>query len=377
MLHADVAESQPGGDCRRGSAMTNSRWALALPLFISWGTSANAQVPMGAAQTPSPEIVAAERRRQIIEGCKKEWRPICREYGIQPPQTDSGTQTQPGESGSTESGQSTETGQSSETGESTDRPPKPPPPPQTRPDVREAQSLVAAGPSTGGYPNPQLFAVSGFIRSGWPIVVSYQVAPGAVATLRISPKYGAGYPQTIVLPPSPDNSPQYYRLVADIGGSGGRVGIADFSITARDPSGNRAQVAILGFGAGPRAVGSVAIEDIKYDPPSVTRPQGNEQLVLTYSYFLKNDWDRISEDLWRDCHKLFCELFHPHRPYRPARQGVQVWEWPVSKATKKGRYHLSVRAWHICGALIDPNAYDQCGNELDWVIGSAGPVFVQ
>ena len=354
--------------------MTHSRWALALPLFFSWGGAADAQVPQAVITTPSPQIIEAERRRRIIESCRQKWEPICREYGIRPPQSDSGTQTPTGEST-----QPTEGTGSNESDRPEERPPRPPPPPSVprRPDVNEAQSLVAAGPSTGGYPNPQYFAVSGFIQSGWPIVVSYQVPPASVATLSINPKYGTGYPQVIQLPPSPDNSPQYYKFVADIGGSGERVGIADFTITARDPSGNQAPVAILGFGAGPRAVGSVAIEDIKYDPPSVTRPQGNEQLILTYTYFLKNNWDRVSEDLWRDCKKLFCEWSHPRRPYRPAMQGQQVWQWPVKRDTKRGRYHLSVRAWHTCGALIDPNAYDQCGNELDWVIGSAGPVWVQ
>jgi hypothetical protein len=289
--------------------------------------------------------------------------------GIQQPQSESSSTNPPPESGqSTQPSHSGETTQPSEsTGHAT--------PP--RPEVREAQSLIGGGPSTGGYPNPQLFAVSGFIRSGWPIVVSYQVPAGAMATLVINPKYGTGRRLVIELPLSPDGSPQYFRFVADVGGFDGKVGIADYSITARDSSGNRASVSILGFGAGPRAVGSVAIEDIKYDPPAVTRPQGSNRITLTYTYFLKNDWDRVSEDLWRDCRRLFCEFFHPSRPYRPARQGMQVWEWPVSSTTKRGRYHLSIRAWHTCGAFVDPNAYDQCGNELDWVIGSAGPVFVQ
>jgi hypothetical protein len=39
-----------------------------------------------------------------------------------------------------------------------------------------------------------LFAVDGFIQNGWPIVVSYQIEPGTVATLEISPRYGSESP---------------------------------------------------------------------------------------------------------------------------------------------------------------------------------------
>lgn len=313
-----------------------------------------------AAAAQSISDLSSEQQQQLINRCKEDWQPFCEQLGVEKPNSE---QSQ-----------------------------KPPSALQCAlqwkkgcPGEREAvQSLISSGPSGMTFPNPFEFFSTGFIRSGWPVVIKYQVRPGAEAVLKVTPQYGGGTPFNVTLPTSVDGSVQLYRLTAGVPGSQENVVVANFAITGRylSPATGRyvlEPVTILGFGAGPRAVGSVAIDDITYDPPVVKRPSDNSSLDLTYTYLLKNDFDRVAEDLWRNCADIgpFCNFSHPRRPYRPSVRGPQRWDWLVNRKTKLGQYQLVVRAWQTCGALADPNAYHQCGDELAWVIGSAGPVFVQ
>lgn len=289
-------------------------------------------------------------------------------------------------------------------------------------EVEAVQSLLQYGPSGVTYPDPQKFSATGFIRSGWPIVVKYQTPAGARATLTINPQYGRGRRFQVMLPTSIDGSPQTYSFVAQVDGSDGNLLVADYKITAkyyvkgaRDPD---APVQVLGFGAGDRAATAaktagvpalfdavyllpgvatrselpvrpasfaaapdyaqpVAINDVNFRPPVVDRPSDNGTVALTYSYILNNEWDRVAEDLWRSCNGVLrCNLYHPQHPYAPTSEGAQTWQWNINHGTPLGLYQLVVRAWRTCGAMVDPNSYFQCGNSADWVVGSAGPISV-
>lgn len=347
--------------------------------------------------------------KKIIRQCRQDWRPECERYGISRPE----------------------------------EPPPPPiqialPPPvpvgpspfecefdwneRCGTEAQAVQSLFEHGPSGVTFPDPAKFSATGFIRSGWPIVVRYQIPAGARATLTITPQYGRGGRFKVMLPSSVDGSPQTYAFVAQVEGSDGNLLVADYKITARyfvkgakDPV---APVQVLSFGAGDRAATTasadrtaaifnaaygiagadarsqahmirasfaaepdysqpVAINDVKFTPPIVERPVDNGTVVLTYSYILKNDWDRVAEDLWRACSAVLrCNLYHPQRPYAPTSQGRRQWQWFVNRGTPLGIYQLVVRAWRTCGATVDPSLYAQCGNSADWVIGSAGPISV-
>lgn len=289
-------------------------------------------------------------------------------------------------------------------------------------EIEAVQSLFQYGPSGVTYPDPQKFSATGFIRSGWPIVVKYQAPAGARVTLTIKPQYERGRPFQVMLPTSIDGSPQTYSFVAQVNGSDGNLLVANYKITAkyyvkgaRDPD---APVQVLSFGAGDRAAAAtksagipvlfdavyllpgaatrsellvrpasyaaapdytqpVAINDVNFKPPIVDRPNDNTTVVLSYSYTLNNEWDRVAEDLWRACDAVLrCNLYHPQHPYAPTSAGPQTWRWNINHGTPLGLYQLVVRAWRTCGAMVDPNSYFQCGNSADWVVGSAGPISV-
>lgn len=294
------------------------------------------------------QSINSSETEQMVQRCLENWMPVCTQYGVEDPKKQPGALEcaiawRPGCPG----------------------------------EAEVVQSLVRAGPSVSTYPTPLQFSARGFIQNGWPIVIKYRVPAGAVPTLTVKPLFGGGEPFTHELPPS-DGSDRLYSFIAGVTGANEKVVVADYLITARNSSTDTATpVTILGFGAGPRAVGSIAIDQIRTDPPTIQRPTGKMVTVLTFTYLLENDWDLVSEDLWRICKGVLCNFSHPRRPYHPAGQGPQRWEWQVKRNAKVGQYQLVIRAWHICGTQVNWESYHQCGKQLDWVIGSAGPVFIQ
>lgn len=288
---------------------------------------------------------------QMVQRCRERWMPACATSGVPNPNTQPNVLAcavvwQPGCPG----------------------------------ELETVQSLVRAGPSGVTYPTPLQFSARGFLQSGWPVVIKYRAPPGAIPTLKVKPLFGGGEPFRHVLPRSTDGSDQLYSFVAEVSGASGKVVVADYTVTARTEASNASvPVTILGIGAGPRAVGSIAIDQIRSDPPTVQKPTGNDKVILTFSYLLQNDWDLVSEDLWRDCANIgpFCNWSHPRNPYHPSARGRQTWQWTVTRRSKLGQYQLVIRAWHTCGAQVNLETYHQCGKQLDWVIGSAGPVFIR
>ena len=328
---------------------------------------------------------AARERQRIITECHRYWQPSCEQFGIRNPE---------------------ELRQIAE----------------KKREVQTARTLLAEGPIGIAFPEPHRFSTTAFIRSGWPVVIRYEIPAGSTARLTVTPRFRGGAPFSVPLPASADGSPQAYSFVAEVRGSDGGVTVADYEITARSIVNGRevvAPVKILGIGAGEKAVASglvegasvgagsgdmpssaasrlfkrasfltaavatgtahrVAIDDLSFDPPYIHRPRDNGTIVLTYSYLLRNEWDRVAEDVWQSCPKKSrCILLRPRAPYRPTTQGPARWEWFVNRGTRAGMYQLVVRAWKTCGALANPAAYNQCGNSADWVIGSAGPILVR
>ena len=349
--------------------------------------------------------------KKAIEQCRREWRPGCDRLGVPKPDQGSVSIWLPS-------------------------PPLPPPQPvgpsafecevgwseRCGNEFQAVRSLLEHGPSGVAFPDPLQFTATGFIRAGWPIVVKYQIPPGAIATLTVKPEYGRGKRVRLKLPGSVDGSPQSYAFVPQVEDSDGGLMVADYKITARyfvkgarDPV---APVQVLGFGAGNRAAVSrsygasamqlnaayplghggmrsalpvisamyaaqddsqpIAINDVDFRPPIIDRPIDDATIALTYSYVLTNEWDRVAEDLWHSCNAVLrCDLYRPRAPYAPTVQGPQRWRWLVDRGTPTGLYQLVVRAWRTCGAVVDPDSYLQCGDSADWVIGSAGPLSVR
>jgi len=263
-------------------------------------------------------------------------------------------------------------------------------------DVVKAQELFKSGPST---PRPGLsstFSIQGFIREGWPVVMDFEPQPNTrteLTVLLLTPQRVVLFnqPASILLP-----IPQGSRVV-DSDGSRGRqvlrlfqgplvgpgasgdhpVQIAEYGLVsyqlvdgqiAKDAHGRRIQapVAVYGFGAGPRAAGSVTINKVQLTPATLTKPG-----AAAYSYFAEKAFDQANADIWLSCKQVFCSHAHPVGPviHHLASSGWVSGTWSVPSSARAGSYQLFVRAWLHCNGADVANNYKNCGDEAAWATG--------
>lgn len=141
-------------------------------------------------------------------------------------------------------------------------------------DSLTEQKLLDDGPQLPvSYPDGTL-SVQGFARDGWPIVVDLQPQPNTVTELRVTIGNGRrARTQMIVLDPDGSRGRQIVKVEMPRTGAARDPTPATYSITSipiaafdseqprlSDPT----PVQIFGIGGGPRAVGSVAIEQVAF-----------------------------------------------------------------------------------------------------------------
>ena len=112
------------------------------------------------------------------------------------------------------------------------------------------------------------FRVTGFARGLWPVVVDYEAEPGAHVLLTVVTQ-NAPPAQAILAVPQTGRGLQLLRLPAEFGTT---LKIATFSIdaTASATDQEPRYLRVYGFGCGPKAVGSVAIDELRFGPGAVS-----------------------------------------------------------------------------------------------------------
>jgi hypothetical protein len=162
-------------------------------------------------------------------------------------------------------------------------------------DPQLVDQLLENGPQLAPAFNMSAFAVRGLVRGGWPLVVDFeQRLPGEVK-LRVSARgapeiytYHLGRGQIgrrrVQLP-----------LPAELGDNPGPALIAVMATDPRDQS-TLPAFEVYGLGAGPRAVGSVAIDQVLFQPPRI-RFTRNE--TAAYRFFSHSDFNHASVEFMR------------------------------------------------------------------------------
>jgi hypothetical protein len=279
----------------------------------------------------------------------------------------------------------------------------PPSPQGTQADVETARTLLQDGPVVSLPSGAGAFTVQGFLRGGWPIVVDYAPQPGTrtllTIVLEVPTKMGAlVLPMPIQLAPivvDPDGNSgrRLFKLNAiDLpavvsGPDGPKVVIADFSLqsyklqngqVARDDHNRRiiAPLQVIGIGAGPRAVGSISITDVQFGPATISQQMASAS--ASFSYLIKQGFDHIDADIWRECGKQVCNRSFHVKAFTisntPAPETI-TGTWPEASTAPPGAYDLYVRAWLFCNGSSGEN-YGACGDEAAWATGFAGPIQV-
>jgi hypothetical protein len=134
-----------------------------------------------------------------------------------------------------------------------------------RPD--HLQTLSQKGPQFPELLHMSRFQVTGFLRGTWPMILDYEAEAGSYTVLTISSE-GAGPFKTQIPTQSVGRQRIRMRAPASLGAD---LKIADFTIVSTKSKTNPqlSYFRVYGFGAGPRAVGSVAIDQLKFGPPTV------------------------------------------------------------------------------------------------------------
>lgn len=213
------------------------------------------------------------------------------------------------------------------------------------------QSLLENGPELPvSYPDGS-FSVRGFTRDDWPIVVDFEPQPGTVTQLEVTVGNGRDAARrTMILDPDGSRGRQVVRVEMPASGAPvptpatyfiSSVPIAALD-TDRPASAQAAPLQIYGVGGGPRAVGSVAIEQVAF---------ARADVGARFSFFAKSEFSQVRaqvQQLRRSGDKT--EIV----PVFDARGsnlsvGRQTGTWPGtasgSPAPSRGAHRLQVTGW--------------------------------
>lgn len=166
------------------------------------------------------------------------------------------------------------------------------------PQDQVVNQLLSSGPDFGDQFNMSAFAVRGFVRGGWPVLVDFeQRSPGA-AQLRISARglpNVYSYDLTQVCPP-PRRCLIQFRLPPEVFGDELRPAV--IAATATDDSGmaTQPQFFVYALGAGPRAIGSVAVDQVTFGPSTIR--VANQQAAV-YRFYSHSDFSHASVEIWK------------------------------------------------------------------------------
>lgn len=175
-----------------------------------------------------------------------------------------------------------------------------PAPAQPAPSPDEvARRLLDDGPQMAPAFNMSAFAVRGFVRGGWPVLVDFeQRSAGGSAQLRISARdlpEVFSYDLGTVCPP-PRRCVVQFRLPPEVFGDQLRPAV--FAALATDGGGRQTQpdFHVYALGAGPRAIGSVAIDQVSFGPPTIRVADKQRALYRFYSH---SDFGHAAVEFWK------------------------------------------------------------------------------
>jgi hypothetical protein len=187
------------------------------------------------------------------------------------------------------------------------------------------------------------FAVKGLVGPNWPVVLDFMVdSPGRVQLDIVAADNKHHYRATMT---NSANHRAYaiIRLPADFGT---KTQVAAYQILSIPVAGSNApppQLRTYGLGAGEKAVGSVAIDQLNFQP-AIIHPQAKE--VANYSFHAHSAFDGVNAEF------IFTTLYNGHvlvekdqeEKLSPIPEGEQARGTWAGKG-KPGEHLLEVRAW--------------------------------
>jgi hypothetical protein len=222
--------------------------------------------------------------------------------------------------------------------------------------------LLAVGPIIATAFNMSAFAVRGFVRGNWPLLIDFQQRSEGLAKLQISARDVPEifeFDLTSACPP-PRRCLIQMRLPPEIFGDQLRPAV--IGATATDAKGNATQpeFSVYALGAGPRAVRSVAIDQVTFGPSAISVAAHQSAL---YRFFSHSDFSNASVEFWKvedavDGSRMF--LVDDRRIDGGVRKNQWIGmnerlSWDGREREQRvspGRHKVQVRAWDRVGDWV-------------------------
>jgi hypothetical protein len=153
--------------------------------------------------------------------------------------------------------------------------------------------IAKSGPAFAAVFSMSSFSVNGYVKGRWPIVIDYELEAESAAEVTISIK---DTKQTFVieLPPTNDQRKEVIRQLPEEFGQEPQVGLLSFQAFKTGPGQRKpARFFLYGLGVGDRAVGSMVIDQLQFQPGSI-HPKLKEK--ASYSFRSLSDFDTGSAD---------------------------------------------------------------------------------
>jgi len=235
-----------------------------------------------------------------------------------------------------------------------------------QPEREIAATLVRLGPQHGDCRDVDKPSAVGFVRNSWPVVVDFESEPGTFTVLRVKlyhrrrllPYFEVAFQQVI----DPDGTGGRQAVVVPrldlAGNTGAGVRVARYDIRSfRLADGElvrhrgrlvRAPVAVYGMGAGPHAVGSMTLRNVRFlSPPTIRVPAAGNPQAVSFGYTLDRDFDAVAA-IPRFCNPRCAD--QPRIGPLPRSRSVQATgRWTFDHRARPGSYEMDVRAWLQCG----------------------------
>ncbi|WFM70711.1 hypothetical protein [Halomonas sp. CKK8] len=207
------------------------------------------------------------------------------------------------------------------------------------------------GPEFAPQYNTSALAAIGMVRGGWPFVLDFSHQQPVTLTLRISAR---GVPDIYTLRiPFGAHETGHHRLQFQLPPAfDDSEHPAAIAVTATDPNSGEAAPSfrLHALGCGPRAVGSVAIEEVSF-LPRLIRAQAREQ--ASYRFFSHSDFPTAMADFMRvepaeDGERHFFVDEEPIDGGVSAGRSIEPRQWDGRDAGQRistGTHRLKIRAW--------------------------------
>lgn len=141
------------------------------------------------------------------------------------------------------------------------------------------------------------FAIRGFARDGWPVVLDYRPRPNTVTTLAVV--FGEDKVASVVVDPDGLGGRSLIKIETPSLGWAKKEKPADYVVRSvyrpgTSMAGQAAPLDVYGIGGGPRAVGSVAVEKLLFRPVP-----GDPAAPVAFQYNAKSPFNRVRSEVVR------------------------------------------------------------------------------